>query len=52
MTKHEIKILHCVKHIICMEKKLNTSIDELLEELDLTRKEVNNHGYILKETNT
>ena len=52
MTRHEIKILHCVKHIITMEGRLNASIDELLDELDLTREEVNDHGNNLKETDT
>ena len=46
VTEHEIKILHCVKHIMIMEKRLNASIDDLLEELDLTREEVSNHGSI------
>lgn len=52
MTEHEVRILHCVKHIVAMEKRLNTSIDELLDELDLTREEVDNHGNISAKTNT
>ncbi len=45
------RLLHCLKRIVEVEKLFNDEVDELLEIVGVTRKEVRN-GELCKEANT